>query len=221
MRAVVHPALEPDRWCGRTHVSLVAFDFLETRVLGVPVPGLVRFPEINLRTYVTDGERRGVQFVRELVPSGIVAAVARLGYNEPYYATPMRSRVADNGRTTRASHRFHWDARDRPELAGSLRAVREHHVKVTGSTAAHVPPADSEAHHFKEHAWGFGATRRGRLLRYRVDHPVWAVRDVQSVDYDVDFAAVYGKRWAPLNEMRPASVVFAVGSAVKVYLPEK
>src|SRR4051812_2159224 len=37
---------------GPAFVSLVAFDFLDTRVLGVPWPGYRNFPEINLRFYV-------------------------------------------------------------------------------------------------------------------------------------------------------------------------
>lgn len=53
---------------GRAFVSLVAFDFLETRVLEVPWPGYRVFPEINLRFYARDGEERGVVFIREFVP---------------------------------------------------------------------------------------------------------------------------------------------------------
>jgi len=59
-------------------VSLVAFDVRDTRVRGVAWPGLRDFPEVNLRFYVREGDRRGVVFIRELVPSRAVALVARL-----------------------------------------------------------------------------------------------------------------------------------------------
>ncbi|MCA9269135.1 MAG: DUF2071 domain-containing protein, partial [Planctomycetales bacterium] len=46
---------------GRTFVSLVGFQFRETRLRGWAVPGHVNFEEVNLRFYVrrfVDGELR-------------------------------------------------------------------------------------------------------------------------------------------------------------------
>lgn len=57
-----------DRLEGAPRVSLVAFEFRRTRVRGVPIPGCIRFPEINLRFYVRHGGERAVVFIRELVP---------------------------------------------------------------------------------------------------------------------------------------------------------
>src|SRR6187549_3207255 len=77
-----------DLWRGRALVSVVGFRFLRTRVLGVPVPFHRDFDEVNLRFYVrreagTGDIRRGVTFVRELVPRPAISLVARLAYNEP------------------------------------------------------------------------------------------------------------------------------------------
>src|SRR5690349_10650745 len=73
---------ELDLQDGHCFVSLVGFMFLETRVLGVPIPFHVNFEEVNLRFYVTrrlQGEtRRAVCFVKEIVPRAVIAAVARL-----------------------------------------------------------------------------------------------------------------------------------------------
>jgi len=96
-------ALEPfvpwgttlDSWNGETLVSVVGFRFLRTRLLGAPLPMHRDFDEVNLRFYVraiSNGEtRRGVVFIREIVPRRAIALVARLAYNEPYIALPMRS----------------------------------------------------------------------------------------------------------------------------------
>lgn len=93
---------ELDSWHATTYVSLVGFRFLRTRLLGLPVPWHRDFEEVNLRFYVRRREgseiRRGVVFIRELVPRRAIAAVARVWYNEPYTALPMRHRI------TRASH---------------------------------------------------------------------------------------------------------------------
>ena len=46
---------------GKCFVSLVGFMFLDTRVLGMPIPFHVNFEEVNLRFYVKreiDGETR-------------------------------------------------------------------------------------------------------------------------------------------------------------------
>jgi len=72
---------------------VVGFRFASTRVLGIRIPGHVDFDEVNLRTYVRhrapEGWRRGVVFIRELVPRRAIATIARLVYNEPYVRVPM------------------------------------------------------------------------------------------------------------------------------------
>lgn len=44
--------VELDSWQDRTLVSLVGFRFLDTRVMGVAIPGHRNFDEVNLRFYV-------------------------------------------------------------------------------------------------------------------------------------------------------------------------
>ncbi len=93
LRPLVPAGTELDDWHGVPLVSLVGFRFLDTRVRGLGIPGHRSFEEVNLRFYVrreaSDGVRRGVVFIRELVPRSLVAAAARFLYNEPYQALPM------------------------------------------------------------------------------------------------------------------------------------
>src|SRR5437879_1909670 len=69
-----------DEFGGKTYVSLVGFRFERARVRGLWIPFHSDFDEANLRFYVRrthEGEvRRGVVFVREVVPRWAVAAVA-------------------------------------------------------------------------------------------------------------------------------------------------
>src|SRR5690348_18142677 len=71
---------ELDSWEGRTLVSMVGFRFLRVRVLGASILFHTDFDEVNLRFYVrrrvAEGWRRGVVFVREIVPRRAVALVA-------------------------------------------------------------------------------------------------------------------------------------------------
>jgi uncharacterized protein len=85
--------LEIDYWQGRTYVSLIGFRFLNTRVLGFPIPFHRSFDEVNLRFYVRREECRGVVFIREIVPRAAIALVARRVYGENYVSLPMRHQI--------------------------------------------------------------------------------------------------------------------------------
>src|SRR5436309_5347162 len=95
---------------GETFLSVVGFLFLDTRLLGLPIPLHRDFEEVNLRFYVrkksADTWRRGVVFVRELVPRRAIAIVARAFYGEPYTALPMRHTIVDDG--ARVSAVYSW-----------------------------------------------------------------------------------------------------------------
>lgn len=198
------PGLELDTRNGDAFVSLVAFQFVNTRVLGVAWPGYRHFPELNLRFYVRHDGERGVVFVREIVPLHLVAWLARAIYHEPYRVAPLTSHCQENEDTRTMGYRLTW--------AGGEQVLR-----VTGRKPAFVPDAASVEHFFKEHHWGYGRTRRGQALRYEVAHPTWEVFPVQEYHIDFDWATVYGPQWDFLSKAEPMSVVFAVGSAVAVY----
>ena len=206
--ALLEPRLPPgltlDLRDGNAFVSVVAFEFLETRVLGVGWPGYRDFAELNLRFYVRRGEERGVVFVREFVPQRLIAWIAYWIYNEPYLAAPVTSTRRESDERIEMSYRLRF-------------AGREHRIDVAGAKPAFRPEVGSDEHFSKEHHWGFGVTRGGKALRYQVDHPVWDVYPVLSYSLDLDFAAVYGAEWGFLQHARPVSTVLAVGSAIAVH----
>lgn len=189
---------------GKAHVSLVAFDFLRTRVWGIGWPGFRNFPEINLRFYVTCGDRRGVVFIREYVPSPFVAWLARRLYNEPYKSAEMASDVVAGEGEISMTHRL--------RVGGSKNTLR-----IVADNASYMPRVGSVEHHFKEHQWGFGTTRSGKPVIYEVRHPHWEVFPVRSVDLSWNWEEVYGREWAFLQERDPVSVVLAAGSPIEVF----
>jgi uncharacterized protein YqjF (DUF2071 family) len=202
--------VELDRWQGEAHVSLVALHFGEVRLRGRRVPWLPGFAQLNLRTYARlDGEP-GVVFIRQLVPSMLVSAVARLRYHQPYGTLPITHVHAARDGAVTAEYLL-----DQPPR-GCLIA--------TGSERTTVPPPGSFEHWCKERFWGFGPARRGGgggggVMRFRVDHPTWAVREVHRWQLLLDFGEFFGPEWRPLNDLKPVSVVFAVGSEVAVFEP--
>lgn len=200
--------LELDLFEGHAYLSLVAFDFVNTRVKGVRVPFHVDFPEINLRYYVRAGHHRGVVFVQELVPKHCIAYIARRFYNEPYASYPMESvhETLANGEL-HSRHSLWIDA-------------NEFLIDVKTTAETSLPPEDSAAHFFKEHDLGFGVDRSGETLCYEVAHPVWETRTVHALRLKFDFGKVYGDEWAFLNTLQPQYPLFAVGSAIKVFHPQ-
>ena len=202
------PNTSLDRYQGQAYVSLVAFDFLNTRVFGCQWPGYTNFAEINLRFYVHQNGVRGVSFIREIVPQRLIAWIARLLYNEPYAAAPVSSTSRRHDqRTVEKSYGLVWQG-------------ERHHITVQALDEPIKPPESSAQHFFKEHEWGFGRSRQGKALIYRVEHPIWHTYPVQSLDLSFDFAKVYGADWQFLNERQPNSIAFAVGSEIKVLYRE-
>ena len=210
--AILAPRLPPgltlDRWLGQAFVSLVAFDFADTRVSGITWPGFTRFPEVNLRFYVREGDRRGVVFISELVPSRVVALLARLVYNEPYRVARLRSAIEVEPDRIRVVHEFVWGGRPQ-------------RIAVEGRCPAELAAQTGATHFFKEHAWGYGTDRRRGLLRYAVDHPCWRVHPDAMARVELDFEVVYGPEWSFLNGLVPEHVALAEGSPVTVYPGER
>ena len=204
-----------DLWQGRTLVSVVGFRFTSTRVLGVAVPFHRCFEEVNLRFYVrrhlADAEsRRGVVFVRELVPRVAIAGLARLAYNEPYRAVPMRSvapmdPVEAPGRIT-----YEWRTGSGWQSLAATAA---------GSPA--VPGQGSEATFITEHHWGYTRQRNGATVEYEVHHPAWRVWSALDPTFSADVIDLYGREFAAALSRPPQSALVAEGSAVAVYPPRR
>lgn len=195
--------LELDRLDGRACVSLVAFMFRDTRVKVVRWPRHITFPEINLRFYVRAGERRGVMFVREIVPRRAISLVARVFYNEPYVSRSIAANIHEDAEHTEAVYTLHDGG--------------AHRIGVRARSESVLPPEDSVEQWFKEHRWGFGVDRRGRVLTYEVRHPAWRVHPDPKLTLDFDWSRVYGRRWGNLADAEPISVVLAEGSGVEVF----
>jgi uncharacterized protein len=200
---------EIDFFHGKTYLSMVGFRFLNTRVLGLPIPFHRNFDEVNLRCYVkrtVNGQtRRGVSFIRELVPRRMVALVANRVYNENYLRLPMRSLVElpQNGSSGWATYEWHHAARWHRLTA-----------QIIGEPQATAP--GSEPEFITEHYWGYSRQRDGGTMEYQVEHPPWRVWTAASAQFDCDVTSLYGSEFAPFLCKLPTSAFVADGSAVVV-----
>ncbi len=208
---MVPAGTELDFFQETTFISVVGFQFRNTRVRGVAIPYHRHFEEVNLRFYVRrrgpEGWRRGVVFIRELVPRLAIALVARTVYNEPYAAVPMNHRWSPSpapGQRHSAAYGWKW-----------RQTWNEMTVDVRGEPQPMVP--GSEAEFIAEHYWGYTAQRDGSTLEYQVEHPPWRVWPAEAATLTGDLKACYGEPLARYLGAAPASAFLAEGSAVQVY----
>ncbi len=205
---------ELDRWGGDTYVSLVGFHFRKTRILALPVPLHDTFEEINLRFYVrriTGGEvRRGVTFIKEIVPLPAVAATARLTFNEPYETRQMQHKIDKPSETSPTTVEYSWK-----ESGGWGK------LGITTMESSHYPEAGSLEEFLAIRHWGYTRQRDGGTTEYRVEHPDWLIWPEASHVLKGNFVELYGEKFARVLEEEPASVFLADGSEVSVSAPHK
>lgn len=190
---------ELDLWQGRTYVSVVGFQFVNMKMLGIPVALHRHFEEVNLRFYVIrqtpDGLRRGVVFLREIATKWLVSLVARWFYNENYVTMPMRHRIESGLAEYEWWHGSRWNGL-------SLRV----------DAKAQSLGAGSEEEFIAEHYWAYTKQPDGSTIEYQVEHPPWRVCLAR---YDCDVKAIYGQEFVQFLR-EPSSVFVADGSPVVV-----
>ena len=210
--AILKPHLphgtQVDSFQGKTFVSLVGFQFLHTKLCGfLPVPFHTDFEEVNLRFYVWRREgdeiRRGVVFIREIVPRRAVAQIALRIYGENYSRCPMRHDVSGNG--IRRTAEYQW------RLDGKWCTLRG---EADGDGV--LPKEESLEQFITEHYWGY-STRRDGCLEYRVSHEPWRVWTCTTAGFEGDSDALYGPELGGVLRRQPDSAFIAAGSSVLVF----
>jgi uncharacterized protein YqjF (DUF2071 family) len=205
LKPFVPPRTELDQWKGEVYVSLVGFQFHNVRVRRISVPFHRNFPEVNLRFYVrykADGQwKRGVVFVREIVPLPAVSFVANTLYRERYICLPMRSTPAAENQISYAwRYKRKWN-----------------HLAVEFYDNPQPLQPGSQEEFITEHFWGYAKAGDNRTNEYQVAHPRWNIYPVRQHSIDCDFGALYGPNFADLSNREPQSVFLAEGSPIEVY----
>lgn len=202
---------ELDVYDGKALVSIIVFNFDHNKLFGViPTYPVTTFEELNLRFYVRrrSGEdvRRGVVFIKEVVPSALIAGTARLLYNEPYEARPMTHSCE------------HFDNHKGGTLSYGVK-VGTKDVTISATTAGELQPMrDNSVEQFiLEHYWGYTQRPHGTTSEYRVAHEPWRFWSTSSVHIEGDLTALYPPAFARYLQQAPHSAFVARGSPVAVY----
>lgn len=198
---------EIDLYEGKCYVSLVGFLFQNTRLLGLKIPFHINFEEVNLRFYVKRFEnnewKRGVVFIKEIVPKPALTLVANTIYKEHYRTLPMKHSILET--EGNIEFEYQWKMDNAWNSIGVL-------------TQKDLMPIleNTEAEFICEHYFGYTKYSSNKTFEYEVKHPRWEQYEVIATKINVDFERVYGSDFGFLKNAEPTSVIVAKGSEISV-----
>ena len=198
---------EIDLWNNKCYVSLVGFMFKNTKVLGLKIPFHINFEEVNLRFYVKRFEnsewKRGVVFIKEIVPKKAITFIANTLYQEHYETHKMRHEIIEAKDTN--TFVYKWKNKDQWNTINVQTAKKPKEIEI-----------NSEAEFITEHYFGFTKIDTETTFECEVQHPKWEQLEILNHRIDIDFLENYGSDFQFLENTIPASVFLAKGSAIKV-----
>jgi hypothetical protein len=165
MRQHVPGELPLDVFNGQSWIGIVPFHMSGVRPRWVPpLPRLSRFPELNVRTYVTLDNKPGIYFFS--LDAGNLPAVwaARAFYRLPYFHAEMQVDVAGDN-ITYSSHRIHGKA----ELAGNYQPVAP--VRL---------PAHQTLEYWLTERYCLYTVHRHHVYRCEVQHRPWPLQEASA-----------------------------------------
>ncbi|RQO32193.1 hypothetical protein DBR32_00840 [Taibaiella sp. KBW10] len=195
-----------DLWQGQCYLSVVGFMFLNTRLCSIPIPFHCNFEEVNLRFYVKRWEenkwKRGVVFLKEMVPKATLSFVANTFYKEHYETVKMK-------------HEIQYSIQDL-SVSYAWQQKRWQQISVVAKNELTDILPGSEAEFITEHYWGYTGINTLKTSAYEVVHPRWQQYPVLHYELNIDFGASYGTPFECLNQQTPVSVMLAEGSEIAV-----
>lgn len=167
IRPLLPEVLQLDTYNGQAWVSITPFllDHLRPHG-GIRVPVISRFPELNVRTYVSYQGKPGVFFFS--LDAGNLSAVwgARVFYRLPYWKAAMKITGVGSDEIGYSSEREHGP---RPAVfRGAYGPVSEPAEAVPGS-----------AQHFLSERYCLYAFNRKRLYRAEIHHLPWLLQEAR------------------------------------------
>ena len=160
LRDRIPPGLELQEFDGSAWLAITPFLMTGVRPRIAPaLPGLSEFPETNVRTYVTDGQKPGVFFFSLDASNPIAVAAARQFYHLPYRHAEMAVEPFGNGTTYRSRR-----------IEGDTGAEFEAYAEPSGAEFRSTP---GTVEHFLTERYCLYAWEDGRLYRGEIHHAPW------------------------------------------------
>jgi uncharacterized protein len=165
LRPLVPAQLELDLYCDQAWIGVVPFWMSGIRKRGLPpMPGLSRFPELNVRTYVRYGQKAGVYFFSLDAANSTAVWAARKFYHLPYFQAEMRAEER-GGEFMYSSRRLESSA----EYSGRYHPVSDVKLRHKGSLE-----------HFLTERYCLYTVSDGRVYCGEIHHSPWPLQDATA-----------------------------------------
>ncbi|HEX3321536.1 MAG TPA: DUF2071 domain-containing protein [Terriglobales bacterium] len=162
LRPLVPAQLELDLYGDQAWIGVVPFWMSGIRKRGLPpMPGLSRFPELNVRTYVRCGKKAGVYFFSLDAANSTAVWAARKFYHLPYFRAEMRAEERGE-EIVYSSRRLESSA----EYSGRYHPVSDVKLRVKGSLE-----------HFLTERYCLYTISEGEVYCGDIHHPPWPLQD--------------------------------------------
>jgi len=169
LRRLVPEQLELDTWDGQVWLGVVPFHMSAVGPRGLGwIPGVSRFAELNVRTYVRAGGKAGVWFLSLDAESAIAVEVARARFHLPYMHARMRCSEDPSGFIHYESERT-----DHRAPRGVFRA------RYRPSRSPRRAPSGSFDEFLTERYCLYAEDTRGRVFRGEVHHHPWPLQPAE------------------------------------------
>lgn len=169
LRPLLPSRLKIDTFDGQAWIAVVPFRMSGVRLRATPaLPGLSKFTELNVRTYVVALEKPGVWFFSLDAGNRAAVAIARAWFHLPYFRARM-SCEERNGHMHYRSERAHRGA-PAASLEGQYRPVDK----------VFSPQPETLEHFLTERYCLYTADRHGELIRGEIHHTPWSLQVAEA-----------------------------------------
>ncbi len=165
VRPLVPSQLPLDIFDGHCWIAVTPFRMSGIRGRGrPPLPGLSRFPELNVRTYVTFGGKAGVYFFSLDAANLPAVWAARAFFHLPYFHAAMKSEERDG--VIHYSSRRHGAS---AEFRGHYAPTAEAQLRNQGSLE-----------HWLTGRYCLYTTNKNQVYRAEIHHLPWPLQDAEA-----------------------------------------
>ena len=162
LRPLIPSALALDTRENQCWVAVTPFHMSGVRFRFSPsLPGTSRFPELNVRTYVTHGGKPGVYFFSLDAGSRLAAWAARVTYHLPYFHSEMSVSESDGWIN------YH-SLRGKAELQARYRPIAPVRLR-----------QQSEIEHWLSERYCLYTFLRNQVHRAEIHHEPWPLQDAE------------------------------------------
>ena len=188
LTSLIPEPLAPDTFDGYGWAGVVPFRMSGIRARGMPpLPGLSRFPELNVRTYVTHGGKPGVYFFSLDAANLPAVWAARKFFHLPYFHAAMSSNELESHALEDADLQGDEFGKKIAYVSRRLECEAEFRGRYHPTTEIRLRNKGTIEHWLTER-YCLYTVHQGQVYRGEIHHPPWPLQDADA-EFEVNTVA--------------------------------